>query len=88
MSIPNTIIVPPPPYRVPFVDPSGIISQAWSKWIGQLYLRAGGASSPSTAGIVSAITTLQANVGVLQTSISTINTEVDILNGLLLGRQL
>lgn len=88
MSTP-TIIVPPPPYLSPFTSQNGLITPTWSKWIGELYLRAGGASSPSTAGFASAITTLQSNVGTLQTEVTTLNTTVtNEVNALSLGRHL
>lgn len=91
MSIPS-VIVPPPPYQSPFTSQNGLITPTWSKWIQQLYLRAGGASSPSTTGFASAITTLQANVGTIQTEITTLITEVASLtseiNDLNLGRDL
>jgi hypothetical protein len=88
----NSITVPPPPYQSPFVNQTGLISSTWSNWIRQLYLRIGGASSPSTAGIVSDITTLQTQVATLQTEVATLNTEMttvtNLANGLSVGRQL
>lgn len=92
MSITGSVIIPPPPYQSPFVNQQGLLSPIWSKWIQQIYLRSGGPSSPSTAGIVSAITTLQSNVAVNSASITSLNTLTATLSseiqGLSVGRQL
>lgn len=85
-----SVIVPPPPYQSAFTDSKGKITPTWSKWIQQLYLRSGGASSPSTAGLASAITTLQTDVETLQDEVATLTTEntdlTNLANGLSVGR--
>ena len=88
----NSIIVPPPPYQAAMTSGNGILTATWSVWIRQLYERIGGASSPSNAGIVSDITTLQTQVATLQSEVSTLTTEMttvtNLANGLSVGRQL
>lgn len=41
--------LPQPPYQFAFVDKSGMLTDAWSKWILQLYDRIGGASAIANA---------------------------------------
>ncbi len=38
-------------YKTPFVDKNSLITPTWSKWLLQLYLRAGGADAPSGGGL-------------------------------------
>jgi hypothetical protein len=84
----NSIVVPPPQYQAPFTTQGGIITPVWSKWIEQLYLRIGGASSPSNAGFASDISTLQTDVAAINTEITTIQVDITLLQGLTNGRQL
>lgn len=48
----SDVIVPPTPFSIPLVDKNGVITPAWSKWITQLYLRAGGASAPPNGDLL------------------------------------
>lgn len=71
---------------------NGILNPVWAKWINQLYLRTGGASSPDLSAIVSDIKTLQANVAVLFAGVTSLNSSVSTLTkdfiNLSVGRQL
>lgn len=73
---------------MPFTNQQGLINPTWAKWLGQLYLRIGGASAPSNAGFLSDITTLQTDVADINTNLTTINSAITLLQGLTNGRQL
>lgn len=40
--------IPPPPFKAPLYDQSGIVSQVWAAWFREMYERAGGALAPTT----------------------------------------
>lgn len=88
----NSVTVPPPPYRSPFVDNQMNITPAWSKWLNQLYVRVGGATAPSPSEVSSDILTLQHNVATLTSEVSALITEnttlTNLANALSVGRQL
>lgn len=62
--------LPPPPYKAPVSDKTGMLSNAWSKWFQIAFVRMGGSSALSNTELESATTpsiaTLQTQVASLQ----------------------
>lgn len=86
-------VVPPLPYKTPMVDSRGMLTEPWSKWFRQVFLRIGGTTALSnteltenldTAAIEADIATLFTTTGGQTTSINNLNSSVNDLNQ---GRQ-
>lgn len=71
----SPIQLPPPPYRSPFLNQAtGLISDAWQKWIQQLFQRVGGTialSNPQITKDDPAATTFPGYIPSTQTTIYT-----------------
>lgn len=55
--MPKTVILSAPPYQVAPISPNGLLSDAWQKWIQQLFLRVGGISAISNISLTNVETT-------------------------------
>lgn len=53
----KTIILSAPPYQVPPIASNGLFSDAWQKWLQQLFLRVGGISAVSNISLTNVETT-------------------------------
>lgn len=84
----TAVNIGPIPYSTPFLTQNGMISPIWSKWLQQLYLRAGGSTSTSIAALQGDIVVLQGNIATLQVEITTLNTQIFNLQGLNVGPDL
>lgn len=70
----NNLVQSFPPIQSPMTDKNGAVTPIWSKWLSSLYIQTGGSTSSSVTELQSDIVTLQANVGVLNSEVSTLST--------------
>ncbi len=76
-----SITVPNVPYKAPIADQSGLISQAWAGWVQQVTLRIGGRVALTNIELQdlreSDLTDIRADILALQTSLTSLTTEVE-----------
>lgn len=69
--------LPPLPYKVPPISPTGYLSDTWAKWFQDMFNRIGGTSSLSNAELEAAVLALQTLTASHTTSITILNGELD-----------
>jgi hypothetical protein len=55
-------VVPPIPYKSQIANENGFISEPWSKWFRQMFLRVGGSDALSNAELAASLSSLQTSV--------------------------
>ena len=82
-------LVPPIPYKTPLNDARGFVTEPWSKFFRQLFLRIGGADALSNSELeelsVTDLETLKTQVTQLQTSLQASQATIAQLSGFVDG---
>lgn len=88
-------LLPAPPYKTPMINTNGLLSEPWSKWFRQMFLRAGGSDALSNLELQEGYVTqdeidaVESSVSVLSLTVSGNYTELlGLIEGLQQGRQL
>jgi hypothetical protein len=78
------VTVPNPPYKTPFLTPSGFLSQPWTIWIRELFVRVGGSVAESNLELASSgsLATTNGRVTALETLTTTHTAQIANLEDL------
>ena len=75
-----------PPIQAPLVDQRGILTHVWAIWFNNVNEQTGGTGSTSLASLITTVAEQAVEISTLQTQVSDL--QIEVLNGLTVGRQL
>lgn len=84
-------VIPPLPYKSPVITQTGFLSEPWSKWFRQMFIRIGGIEALSNvelaalpalelAAVEADITSLETSVTTLQATVTSLQAQINDLN--------